>query len=114
MFKKLLVIGACLGMLPLAGCGFEGGPLIKDDTFADHKIRFGGVLEDNKSLSIKVHEALKQHPPTMHSQIKVATFKEGSIKLSGNVNSELESREAERIAYSVDGVKSVANAIFIQ
>ena len=114
MIKKLLTAVMCLAMLSLAGCGFDGGPIITEKTFADHKIRHGGDFDDTAPLSLKVIEALKQNPRTKYSQIHVSTFKEGGVKLSGFVNNEQLVEEALQTAAKVDGVTSVANALYIR
>jgi len=50
MIEKSQTFGVLFGLLFLAGCGVNGGPIITEDTFSDHKIRYDGEREDTEEL----------------------------------------------------------------
>ncbi|MFK7994077.1 MAG: BON domain-containing protein [Granulosicoccus sp.] len=100
-----VLIMAC-AMVFLAGCGASGPTIITD---TDHKVNVLTSLSDTKPLSVLVRRALKKNGQTVVSTIKVSQDSEDTVKLSGFVNDDAVRQEAERVAYSVDGVRFVVN-----
>lgn len=112
MTKSHLVTTIFLALLFLSGCAIDRGPDIIEDS-SESTLRFGGDLDDSVPLSMKVRQALKQNPQTMHSRILVST--EGDIvRLSGYVNNDAVIAEAERITNQVSGVRFVVNALYLR
>lgn len=103
---------ALLAVLSMTGCGFDGGPIIKEDA-SENTFQFGGALDDAELLSLNVKQALKKNAQTMHAGIQVST-KNDTVKLSGYVDNDAVAAEAERIAYQVPGVRFVVNALYIR
>ena len=100
---------AALGLLPagllgpwLGGC--ESVPLAG----------IGPALEDDEPLSRAVSEALDAAPETTNANILVRTLRPGTVRLSGNVDTEITRTFAEQIAGGVDGVRRVVNTLFIR
>lgn len=71
-----------------------------------------GEFFDSSLITAKIKSKLVDDPVTSVYRIKVNTFK-GVVQLSGFVNSIREKQRAEVIAYSVEGVKKVENALLI-
>jgi len=70
-------------------------------------------MEDTMSLSLRVKQALKNNPQTMHARILVTT-KDDTVKLSGYVDNDAAVAEAERLTNQVPGVRFVVNALYIR
>lgn len=64
-------------------------------------------------LSIEVRRALKNHPETTLLDIHITSSSEGTVKLSGRVNSDADIYAAERVTYTVPGVNFVANTLAV-
>jgi hyperosmotically inducible protein len=71
-----------------------------------------GEFFDSSLITAKIKSKLVDDPMTGVFRIKVNTFK-GVVQLSGFVNTTDEKKRAEVIAYSIDGVKKVDNALLV-
>ena len=71
-----------------------------------------GQFFDSSVITTKIKSKLVEDPVTSAFRIKVSTFK-GVVQLSGFVNSQDEKKRAETIAYTVEGVKKVDNALLV-
>jgi hyperosmotically inducible protein len=71
-----------------------------------------GEFFDSSLITAKIKSKLVDDPITSVYRIKVNTFK-GVVQLSGFVNTAREKQRAEVIAYSVEGVKKVENALLV-
>ena len=100
----LLSLAACV---PLAIGGAAAGAYYvgKDD-------RPVAVIADDGRITTAVKSRLIADKYVDGLQVKVATY-EGVVTLSGEVSSSLPREQAERLAASVEGVKSVRNDIRI-
>jgi osmotically-inducible protein OsmY len=67
-----------------------------------------GEYIDDATISAKVKAALIKDPVVKALDVKVDTFK-GAVQLSGFVDTQEQSAQAERIAASMNGVQSVKN-----
>jgi osmotically-inducible protein OsmY len=72
-----------------------------------------GEFFDSSLITAKVKSRLIDDPLTSVFRIKVNTFK-GIVQLSGFVNTPVEKKRAELIAYSVGGVKQVKNSLLLK
>lgn len=70
-------------------------------------------LEDDSPLALSVRDALAESPITANSTINVKTLNPGTIRLSGQVDTDTISYQAENIASRVAGVDNVVNTLFI-
>jgi hyperosmotically inducible protein len=75
--------------------------------------RSGGVVVDDAAITAKVDAALAADDRTSALRVDVAT-REGEVQLSGYAKSEAERRAAEAVAASVDGVRTVRNALDVR
>lgn len=99
-----LVLSACV---PLAiGGAAAGGYYVYQDE------REAAVIASDARISTAVKSRLIGDKYVDGFQISVATY-EGVVTLSGEVGSSIPREQAERLAASVDGVKSVRNEIKI-
>ena len=73
-----------------------------------------GVVDDSSDISVKVKQALRAAPRTAVNNILVSKVGDDTVKLSGYVNDDATSYEAERIAGQVEGVRHVFNSLAIQ
>ena len=71
-----------------------------------------GEFFDSSLITAKIKSRLVDDPITSVFRIKVNTYK-GVVQLSGFVNNAREKQRAEVIAYSVEGVKKVENALLV-
>lgn len=69
-----------------------------------------GEFFNNSMITAKIKSKLVDDPMTGIFRIRVNSYK-GVVELSGNVKTRNEKHRAEIIAYSVDGVKKVENAL---
>ena len=75
--------------------------------------RSTGQYIDDKSLTVRVHEALADNPDYKFGEVSVTVFR-GTVQLSGFVsNSDQKSRAAELVK-GVQGVKDVQNNISLK
>ena len=99
-FIKHFIIGLVFVGL-IAGCA---GGVHKEST---------GEYIDDSVLTSKVKAEIFNDPMLKVLQINVETYK-GVVQLSGFVNSAAASVRAEKLAFSVKGVKSVENNIVVK
>lgn len=67
-----------------------------------------GQYVDDTVITGKIKKAILAEPTLKSAEIKVETFK-GVVQLSGFVSSQANESTAVRVAYAVEGVKSVKN-----
>lgn len=72
-----------------------------------------GEYFDDSVITTKVKTAIFQEPTLKSTEISVETFK-GAVQLSGFVSSEADIEKATEAARSVEGVKSVKNALQVK
>lgn len=72
-----------------------------------------GQYIDDATISTKVRAAILGDPQTKLSQISVETL-QGTVQLSGFVDTPVASTRAEQLAGEVKGVKSVKNDIVVR
>jgi len=101
--RRVAVLGLCLPLLALVGCA--------NNTSG---ITFGEPLVDDSALSAKVRVALEESPLTANQGIMVSTRPNGIIRLSGIVDTDLVSGNAEQIAARVEGVNGVVNTLYAE
>lgn len=75
--------------------------------------RTAGAVIDDSTITAEVKMRLTENSSTKARQINVET-REGTVQLSGFVNSEAERSEAVRVASGVKGVKSVENRMQVK
>lgn len=92
--------------LVVSGCQIDGGPDITDI--------FSAELDDTTDLSVRVKQALKRTPQTSFSRILVTKVGDDTVKLSGFVQNDATSYEAERVAGQVAGVRHVFNSLVVE
>ena len=95
--------------LSVGGCQLNGQQVF-DESF------LSSVAGDEQptDLTLKIKRALRNNAQTAIYNIKVSLLSEGSIKLSGYVPDSATFHEAESVAYSIEGVRIVANGLNIQ
>jgi len=96
----------CLGLFAGAVTTFTG-------CAGDQNDRSTGQYIDDKSLTVRTHEALGDNPEYKFSDVNVNVFR-GTVQLSGFVNTADQKSKAEDIAKGVQGVKNVDNQITIK
>ena len=103
------VIVSAILVLVLSGCQGSGGQVFNEDFLAS-------VTGDSEptELTLQIKRALKRNGQTAIHNIDVVLLSEGSVKLIGTVPDSATSAEAERVAYSIDGVRIVANGLYIR
>jgi osmotically-inducible protein OsmY len=99
MNLKTLSVVALLscGSFVLAGCAHHHG----------HE-RTGGEVIDDSALTTKVKSALLAEKDVNSFDIKVKTF-DGTVQLSGFVDSKWQIEKAVQVATAVNGVQNVKN-----
>ena len=75
--------------------------------------RSTGEYIDDKSLTLRVHDALADNPEYKFSNVNVNVFR-GTVQLSGFVDTSDQKAKATDIAKGVQGVKDVQNQISIK
>ena len=75
--------------------------------------RTSGEFVDDKALTGKVKDALKDNTEYKFEEVNVAAFK-GTVQLSGFVTTSDQKRKAGDIAEKVAGVKKVENNITVK
>ena len=93
--KLLVVAGLAAALAGCAGAGVKTGQYV-DDSAITTKVKADLAAD-------KIVSALKVHVETVH----------GVVRLSGFVETDVQKRRAGEIARSVDGVRSVENALVI-
>ncbi len=96
----------CLGLSTAAVTTFTGCAGNEYD-------RSTGQYIDDKSLTLRVHDALADNPDYKFSDVNVTVFR-GTVQLSGFVNNADQKSRAEEIAKGVQGVKDVQNSISVK
>jgi osmotically-inducible protein OsmY len=99
MNLKTLATAALLscGSLVVAGCAHHHG----------HE-RTGGEVIDDASITTKVKSALLAEKDVNSFDIKVKTF-DGTVQLSGFVDSQWQIDKAVQVASAINGVQKVTN-----
>jgi hyperosmotically inducible protein len=75
--------------------------------------RSTGEYIDDKSLTVRVHDALANNPDYKFSDVSVTVFR-GTVQLNGFVNSSDQKSKAVEIAKNVQGVKDVQNNMSVK
>lgn len=103
------VIVSAILVLVLSGCQGSGGQVFNEDFLAS-------VTGDSEptELTLQIKRALKRNGQTAIHNIDVVLLSEGSVKLVGEVSDSSTSAEAERVAYSVEGVRIVSNSLYVR
>jgi osmotically-inducible protein OsmY len=96
----------CLGLSTAAVATFTGCAGNRYD-------RSTGQYVDDKSLTVRVHDALRDNPDYKFDGVNVDVFR-GAVQLSGFVNTSDQKSQAADIAKSVQGVKDVENNITVK
>ena len=78
----------------------------------DRYNRSSGEYMDDKSIALRVREALGDHREYKFSDVNVAAYRR-VVQLSGFTKSPEQKRKAEEIAEKVNGVKRVENNITV-
>lgn len=97
----LLLLALAVGFPVLTGCA--GGPTRAST----------GEYIDDAALTSRVKTALFRDPDVSGFQVKVETFK-GQVQLSGFVDTPEHKDRAERVARTVEGVRSVTNSLIVK
>jgi len=98
--QRLLVIVICLGFVAaFVGCQSTG--------------RTAGQFIDDVGIAAAIQAKFVEDPDISPFTIKVTSY-QGEVTLTGAVNSRKAKSKAEKIAYSVKGVRKVNNLIKIQ
>ncbi len=96
----------CLGLATIAVTTFTGCAGNQYD-------RSTGEYIDDKSLTVRVNDALHQNSEYKFSDVNVDAFR-GTVQLSGFVNTSDQKSKAAEIAKGVQGVKDVQNKITVK
>ncbi len=96
----------CLGLATAAVTAFTGCAGNQSD-------RSTGQYIDDKSLTLRVHDALADNPDYKFSDVNVSVFR-GTVQLSGFVNNSDQKSRAKEIAKGVQGVKVVEDNITVK
>lgn len=75
--------------------------------------RSTGQYIDDKSLTVRVHDALADNPDYKFGDVSVNIFR-GTVQLNGFVNSSDQKSKAEEIVKNVQGVKDVQNNLSVK
>ena len=96
----------CLGLTSAAVTTFTG-------CAGDRYDRSTGEYIDDKSLTLRVHNALADNPDYKFNDVNVTVFR-GTVQLNGFVNSSDQKSKAADIAKGVQGVKDVQNNLSVK
>jgi osmotically-inducible protein OsmY len=113
---RALLVAATLGSTALAGCAATAG---QESAAAAQKRpdaaeqQTAGQAVDDSVVTAKVKARLVDDPVTKAYQIDVETF-QGTVQLSGSVDSEEARSRATQLARAVGGVKDVKNSLQIR
>lgn len=72
-----------------------------------------GQYVDDATITTKVKAALMSDPQLKATQVSVET-NQGTVQLSGNVNSKTQESEAIKVANRINGVKSVQDLMTVR
>lgn len=97
----VLVLVLAGGFPAIAGCA--GGPTTSST----------GEYIDDTVVTSKVKTALFRDPQVSGFRVQVETYK-GQVQLSGFVDTPEQKARAERVARSVEGVRSVTNSLIVK
>ena len=107
--KNLVIIGritAVIGVAALAGCSSMNSSSSKDQ-------RSEGRVKDDKNVTEAVEKKLKSDPVYKFESVDVKTYG-GIVQLSGFVDSQEQSRRAEELTRSVNGVSRLMNGLALK
>jgi osmotically-inducible protein OsmY len=125
IFTRALLVAAVLGSSALAGCAANDGdeettarqpaaasePTTGQPAATDRQS--AGQSVDDAVVTAKVKAKLIDDEVTKAYQIEVATF-QGTVQLSGSVDSEEARSRAGELARNVGGVKDVKNSLQVR
>lgn len=98
-----LCLALCFGLSLASMTGCAG----------DRYKRSSGEYMDDKTVALRVKEALGDNRQYKFNDVNVAAYR-GTVQLSGFVNSGEQKRRAGQIAERVNGVKNVENSISLK
>jgi hyperosmotically inducible periplasmic protein len=102
-----LLVAACVGIAALGSiAGLTGCAGNRTD-------RSTGEYIDDKSLDVRVHDALKDNAEYKFDDVNVTSFR-GTVQLSGFVDTSAQKSKAGEIAKNVEGVKDIENNISVK
>jgi len=101
-----LCVLLCLGLASAAVTSVTG-------CAGDRNDRSTGEYIDDKSLTLRVHNALADNPDYKFNDVSVAVFR-GTAPLNGFVNNSEQKSKAVDIAKGVQGVKDVQNNLSVK
>jgi osmotically-inducible protein OsmY len=101
--KHYSVFLLTLIVLSLGGCATEGGDSDRTDVRQEP-----GAYMDDSMITTKVKTAIFNEPGLDSAEISVETY-QGTVQLSGFVESQSDIERAVQVARQVEGVKSVKN-----
>ncbi|HTD67572.1 MAG TPA: BON domain-containing protein [Candidatus Limnocylindria bacterium] len=107
MKRKLILFS----LAAVTAVGFVGCASDKADS--DSHKRTTGRYIDDKMLGMKVKGALDDSEVYKFPDVKVNTY-EGTVQLTGFVDTDDQKRKAEEIARNIQGVSSVQNQISLK
>ena len=90
-----------------------GGLTMFTGCAGDQYDRSTGQYIDDKSLTVRVHDALSDNPEYKFSNVNVNIYR-GTVQLSGFVDTSDQKSKAGDIARGVQGVKDVDNQITVK
>ncbi|HZF01876.1 MAG TPA: BON domain-containing protein [Methylomirabilota bacterium] len=102
-----LNLALCLGLLTTAAITTTTG------CAGDKYNRSTGQYIDDKSLTMRVKDALHDNPEYKYGDVNVDVFR-GTVQLSGFVNTSDQKSKAKDIAKQVQGVNDVVNNITVK
>ena len=108
-FKNLIMITGASAAVALAG-------LTGCTTTSEHRVegeRSEGRMVDDHRITVAIQRELKAEPVYKFNDIDVKTFN-GTVQLSGFVNTDEQKRKAIEIAQRVPGVAQVVNSIALK
>ena len=107
-FKNLMIISSAAAAVALAG-------LTGCSTFGNRadRERTEGRMVDDSRITAEVQKELKAEPVYKFNDVDVKTFN-GTVQLSGFVNSDDQKRKAAELAQRVPGVTQVVNSIALK
>jgi osmotically-inducible protein OsmY len=113
---RALLVAAIFGSTAIAGCVSTGGEesaatAHKKSDAADQQT--AGEVVDDSVVTAKVKAKLVDDPVTKAYQINVETF-QGTVQLSGFVDSAEARSRATQLAKDVGGVKDVKNSLQVR
>ena len=100
-FALCLSLATVGGIITFTGCA------------GDRYNRSTGEYVDDKSIDVRVRNALNDNPEYKFDDVSVTSFK-GTVQLSGFVDSGTQKSKATQIARQVQGVKDVVDNITVK